>query len=63
MDSLLLNFFNLGILAQAWPYLAKGLGMTVLLCIVVIPLGVAGGLAVAMASRANRRWARWAVIA
>ena len=62
MDSLLLNFFNLGILQQAWPYLLKGLGMTVLLCIVVIPLGVAGGLAVALASRAPRRWMRWAVI-
>ena len=43
MESLLLNFFNLGILQQAWPYLLKGLGMTVLLCIVVIPLGAAGG--------------------
>jgi polar amino acid transport system permease protein len=63
MDSLLVNFFNLGILQQAWPYLLKGLGMTLLLCVVVIPLGVAGGLAVALASRAPRRWMRWAVIA
>ena len=63
MDSLLLNFFNWGILQQAWPYLLKGLGMTVLLCIVVIPLGLGGGLAVALAARAPRRWMRWAVIA
>ncbi len=63
MDSLLVNFFNLGILQQAWPYLLKGLGMTVLLCIVVIPLGIAGGLAVAIASRAPARWMRWVVIA
>ncbi len=63
MDSLALNFFNWGILQQAWPYLLKGLGMTVLLCVVVIPLGVAGGLAVALASRARRRWVRWLVIA
>lgn len=63
MDSLLTNFFNLGILQQAWPYLLKGLGMTVLLCVVVIPLGVVGGLAVAIASRAPARWMRWAVIA
>ena len=63
MDSLLLNFFNVGILQQAWPYLLKGLGMTVLLCVVVIPLGVAGGLAVALASRASTRWMRWAVVA
>ncbi len=62
MDKLLLNFFNWDILAQAWPYLLKGLGMTVLLCLVVIPLGVCGGLAVALASRTRRRWMRWAVI-
>lgn len=62
MDSLLLNFFNWDILAQAWPYLLKGLGMTIVLCVVVIPLGVGGGLAVALAARAPRRWMRWAVI-
>src|SRR3954470_6989228 len=37
--------------------------MTVLLCVVVIPLGAAGGLAVALASRAPRRWMRWLVVA
>src|SRR4051812_8525810 len=63
MDKLLLNFFNLDILQQAWPYLLKGLGMTVLLCVVVIPLGIAGGIAVALASRPQRRWMRWFVIA
>ena len=63
MESLLLNFFNLGILQQAWPYLLRGLGMTALLCLVVIPLGVVGGLAVALAARARRRWMRWAVVA
>ena len=35
MESLLLNFFNLGILQQAWPYLLRGVGMTALLCLVV----------------------------
>ena len=63
MDALILNFFNISILQQAWPYLVKGLGMTVLLCLVVIPLGVAGGLLVALASRAPSRWIRWALIA
>ena len=63
MESLLLNFFNLGILQQAWPYLLRGLGMTLLLCLVVVPLGIIGGLAVALAARAPRRWMRWAVVA
>lgn len=63
MDSLLLNFFNFAILQQAWPYLLKGLGMTALLCLVVIPLGIAGGLGVALVSRAPQRWVRWTMVA
>ena len=62
MDSLLLNFFNLEILRQAWPILLKGMGVTALICLVVIPVGIAGGLAVALASRARSRWIRWTLI-
>ena len=63
MDALLLNFFNLAILKEAWPYLLQGVAMTALLCLVVIPLGIAGGLTVALAARARRRRVRWAVMA
>ncbi|HVL58046.1 MAG TPA: amino acid ABC transporter permease [Burkholderiaceae bacterium] len=63
MDVIALNFFNLAILREAWPFLLKGFGMTVLLCLVVVPLGLAGGLAVALASQSRSRLVRWSVVA
>jgi polar amino acid transport system permease protein len=62
MEALIQNFFNAAILAQAWPYLLAGFWMTVKLCLVVIPLGLAGGLAVALVSRAASRPVRWAAV-
>lgn len=63
MEALIHNFFNLGILREAWPFLLGGLGMTLLLTVVVVPLGVAGGLAVALASGSRWRAVRWATVA
>ncbi len=63
MDLLLVNFFNAGILAQTWPYLLAGFWMTVKLCLVVIPIGVAGGLTVALLSTVRNRLVRWTVVA
>ena len=62
MEALIQNFFNLGILAQAWPILLAGVWMTLLLTLVVVPLGIAGGLAVALASASRWRALRWATI-
>jgi polar amino acid transport system permease protein len=62
MEALIHNFFNVGILAQAWPYLLAGFWMTVKLCLVVIPIGLAGGLAVALVARAPARLVRWAAV-
>jgi polar amino acid transport system permease protein len=63
METLIASFFNVGILAQAWPYLLAGLWMTIKLCVVVIPIGLAGGLAVALVSRSSSRPVRWAGVA
>ncbi len=63
MDLLLTSFFNLGILGQTWPYLLAGFWMTVKLCLVVIPIGVAGGLTVALLSTVRNRLVRWTVVA
>jgi polar amino acid transport system permease protein len=63
MDTLIDSFFNLNILAEAAPYLARGLVMTVLLCAIAIPLGMAGGLVLALASTSRSRWIRWSAIA
>ena len=42
------TFFNLDIARQAWPILLAGLGNTLLLSIVVVPLGLVGGLILAV---------------
>jgi polar amino acid transport system permease protein len=62
MEALISGFFNLQILAEAAPYLLRGLGMTLLLCLVAIPLGMAGGTALALISTVNSRLVRWSAI-
>ena len=42
------NFFNLAILEEMYPFLLNGLWMTIKLCLVVIPMGIAVGGAVAV---------------
>lgn len=62
MDLIIQNFFNLEIMRQAFPLLLRGLGTTALLCLAVIPLGLAGGLIVALMARTRIRVLRFAVI-
>lgn len=61
MDALLQQFFNIEIMRQTWPLMLRGLGMTLLLCALVIPLGLIGGLLVAVAGLGRSRIARIAV--
>lgn len=63
MEPLLNSFLNIGILAQTWPYLLAGFWMTVKLCLVVIPIGVGGGLTVALLSTVRNPLVRWTVVA
>jgi polar amino acid transport system permease protein len=58
MAQLLEQFFNLEIAFQVWPLMLRGLGMTLLLCAIIIPLGLVGGLVVAIAATSNSRIAR-----
>lgn len=62
MDAIVRNFFNVEIMQAAGPFLLKGLGMTVVLCLVVVPVGLLGGLAVAVLSTVRRAWLRWTLI-
>lgn len=62
MDAILQQFFNLEIMAKAFPLVLKGLGMTLLICAVVIPLGALGGLFAALASVSGNRAVRWSAI-
>ena len=61
MDALLDQFFNIDIMVQTWPVMLRGLGMTLLLCAIVIPLGLIGGLGVALLSTSRYRVVRWAI--
>jgi len=56
------QFFNLEIMQKVWPLLLRGLGTTAYLCALVIPLGLAGGLGVALISLSRRRGAVWAAV-
>jgi polar amino acid transport system permease protein len=59
MEAVIEGFFNLSILRQSLPYLWQGLIMTLLLCVVAIPLGILGGLALALVSTVKNRPVRW----
>jgi polar amino acid transport system permease protein len=62
VDLLITSFFNPEILEQTWPFLLAGFWMTVKLTLVVVPIGVAGGLAIALLYTARSRLLRWLVV-
>lgn len=62
MDLLVSSFFNLDILEQTWPFLLSGFWMTIKLTLVVVPIGAAGGLAVALLSTVRSRLVRSVVV-
>jgi polar amino acid transport system permease protein len=62
MDALVQQFFNTAIMEQALPLVLMGLRETLVLCVVVVPLGLVGGLAVALMSLTTIRPLRWIAI-
>ena len=50
MDLIVQQFFNLAIMERALPLVLAGLRQTIILCLIVIPLGLAGGLTFALVS-------------
>ena len=63
MEAIVQNFFNVEIMARVLPYLLTGLGVTLLLSLLVVPLGLTGGLAVAVLYSLRLRWISVLVIA
>jgi polar amino acid transport system permease protein len=63
METILQQFFNLGVMEQALPLILGGLKQTVIICLIVVPLGLVGGLAFALISLSRLRTVRWAAIA
>jgi polar amino acid transport system permease protein len=57
------TFFNPGILRAAWPILLAGLGDTLALSLLVVPLGLAGGVVLAVLSTVRTPWLRYPLIA
>jgi polar amino acid transport system permease protein len=63
MDAIAQNFFNIEIMLRVLPYLLSGLGVSFLLSLLVVPLGLAGGLAVAVLYSLRTPWITAPVIA
>jgi polar amino acid transport system permease protein len=63
VDAIIQQFFNVSIMREAAPLILHGLAMTLLVSLAVVPLGLTGGLAVALASRARARVGRLALAA
>jgi polar amino acid transport system permease protein len=57
------TFLNIDIIVAAWPILWRGLLMTLELSVVVVPVGFAGGLALALLSTVRHPLVRWPVMA
>jgi polar amino acid transport system permease protein len=62
MEAIVQQFFNIAIMEQAFPLILSGLKQTIIICLIVIPLGLAGGLTFAVISLSRSRTVRWAAI-
>ena len=62
MDMILQQFLNFEIMQKVFPLLLRGLGTTLYLCAIVIPLGLIGGLGSALLLTSKRAWVRWPAI-
>jgi polar amino acid transport system permease protein len=63
MEELVQSFFNAEIARAALPIVIEGLLNTVLLSLMVVPLGLVGGLILALMAHARSPWLRWPLMA
>ncbi len=59
MEDFLFAFLNWQIIQEAWPILWDGLKSTLMLSAVVVPLGILGGIILAVLSTLHSPWVRW----
>ena len=57
------TFFNLDIIGAAWRIILAGLGNTVMLSLVVVPLGLFGGLILSLLAGVRNPWVRYPLMA
>jgi polar amino acid transport system permease protein len=62
MEAIGQQFFNVAIMERALPLLLMGLRQTIVLCLMVVPLGLAGGLMFALLSRSSIAVVRWTAL-
>jgi len=62
MDMLIQEFFNFQVMARVWPMILAGLIQTALLCAVLIPIGIAGGIGTMLLATSGHRALRWPTI-
>jgi polar amino acid transport system permease protein len=62
MDALIQSFFNVDVMLKVAPLVLRGLGMTLLVCLAVIPLGLLGGIVIALGLRSRFRIVRAATV-
>jgi len=62
MQEILQQFLNVEIMLKVWPLLLRGLGTTLYLCVLTIPLGLIGGLGVALMLLIRSRLTQWLII-
>ncbi|MBM3739822.1 MAG: amino acid ABC transporter permease [Acidobacteria bacterium] len=58
MEALIHDFFNIEVFIRVFPLVLNGLGMTLLVCAAVVPLGLGGGLIIAFGMQSRRRMLR-----
>ena len=63
MDAIVRQFFNIVVMKQAFPLVLAGLEQTIIICLIVVPLGLVGGLAFGLISSSRPRAIRWTAIA
>ena len=56
------QFFNLEVMLRVLPIVGRGLWMTLLICVAVIPLGLLGGLIMAAAMQSKSRILRFMLV-
>ena len=62
MNTLIDNFLNIDVFVASWPQLFRGFKMTLLLAIVIVPMGVGFGLAIAVVYSFKIRMLNWLLI-
>ena len=63
VEAMIQTFFNPEIIAAAWPIVLAGLLNTILLSLIVVPLGLFGGLILALLASVRHPLVRWPLMA